>query len=276
MTARIIEPGKTIRLEHGAKVTLGSVVAEITDTSNTLRQVPHLREPPYDAPTATTSSAPGEGSKSTNSSDDEPSYKLILGGKKAFLVISGGLLIVGMAWALISQRPIQQAKPLAQPPVQSEEPESKPQPQPPYPVPEQDPVETQPTFASGINQSEAKSLVERWLSVKQQIFAPPYNTNIADQLVAEGPLWTDLTKSDGSIEWLRNNNSYYTYSSARVNEVISFTPSETMPSITVSVTEDSVLHSPRGSEPSSDTNIWLYTFKKEGGSWKLWDYRKKY
>ena len=111
--------------------------------------------------------------------------------------------------------------------------------------------------------------------MKSQIFAPPFNTDLADQVVAAGPLWTDLTKPDGSIQWLKNNNSRYSYSIIRVNRVIRFIPSIAMPSIVVSVTEDSTLHSPKGSEKSSSTNDWLYTLKEETGRWKIWDYRKQ-
>lgn len=195
----------------------------------------------------------------------------LVGGLIALVSLLAGALLVGIAWALMSQRPIQQSSQPAPPPEQPKAPESKPEPPPPEP----EPIKPEPSPISGISESEARSLVDQWLSVKQQIFAPPFDTDIAGQLVAAGPLWIDLTKPGGSIQWLRNNNSYYSYSAARVNEVISFTPSETMPSIVVSVTEDSVFHSPRGSEPSSNTSNWVYTFKQEGGSWKLWDYRKQ-
>ncbi|OUW45177.1 MAG: hypothetical protein CBD47_09105 [Synechococcus sp. TMED187] len=128
---------------------------------------------------------------------------------------------------------------------------------------------------SGLSQQQARAIVEEWLTVKSQIFAPPFNTDLADQVVAAGPLWTDLTKPDGSIQWLKNNNSRYSYSIIRVNRVISFIPSIAMPSIVVSVTEDSTLHSPKGAEKSSSTNDWLYTLKEETGRWKIWDYRKQ-
>ena len=127
----------------------------------------------------------------------------------------------------------------------------------------------------GLPEQQARGIVEEWLSVKSQIFAPPFNTELADQVVAAGPLWTDLTKPNGSIEWLKNNNSYYTYNSIRVNEVIRYLPSPSMPSIVVSVSEDSVMHSPNGAKPSSSTSNWLYTLKEEGGRWKIWDYRKQ-
>lgn len=128
---------------------------------------------------------------------------------------------------------------------------------------------------SGLNQLEARAIVEQWLTVKSQIFAPPFNVDLADQVVADGPLWTDITKTDGSIQWLRNNNSYYSYTTIKVNEVISFLPSPSMPSIVVSVTEASILHSPNGNKASSNTNNWLYTLREEGGRWKIWDYRKQ-
>jgi hypothetical protein len=48
-----------------------------------------------------------------------------------------------------------------------------------------------------------------------------------------------------------------------------------MPSIVVSISEDSVLHSPHGNEASTSTSNWSYTLKEEGGRWKIWDYRKQ-
>lgn len=127
----------------------------------------------------------------------------------------------------------------------------------------------------GLKQEQARSIIEQWLTVKSRIFAPPFNTELADQVVAAGPLWTDLTKPDGSIQWLKNNNSYYTYSVIKVNRVVRYLPSPSMPSIVVSVTETSVLHSPKGREESSGTNDYLYTLKEETGRWKIWDYRKQ-
>lgn len=128
---------------------------------------------------------------------------------------------------------------------------------------------------SGLTEQQARQIVEKWLSVKSEIFAPPFNINIADQIVANGPLWRDLTKPDGSIPWLKKNSSYYTYSMIRINRVINYQPSPSSPAITVSVTETSNLHSSRGIEKKTSTQNWVYTLKKEGGLWKILDYRKK-
>jgi len=140
------------------------------------------------------------------------------------------------------------------------------------PLPTQKQPAAQP---SGLTEEQARAIVEQWLTVKSQIFAPPFNTDLADQVVAAGPLWTDLTKPDGSIQWLKKNNSYYTYSTIKVNRVIRYMPSPSMPSIVVSVTEVSVLHSPKGRETSPSTKDWIYTLKEESGRWKIWDYRKQ-
>ena len=140
------------------------------------------------------------------------------------------------------------------------------------PLPRQKQPASQPL---GLTQQQARAIVEKWLQVKSQIFAPPFNTELADQVVAEGPLWTDLTKPDGSIQWLKTNNSYYTYSTIKVNRVIRYVPSASMPSIVVSVTEVSTLNSPKGNETSTNTKNWNYTLKKESGRWKIWDYRKE-
>lgn len=128
---------------------------------------------------------------------------------------------------------------------------------------------------AGLSEQQALTIVEQWLGVKSQVFAPPFNTSVASQLIADGPLWTDLTKPGGSIQWLKNNNSYYTYNTIRVNRVVRYLSRADMPSILVSITESSVLHSPNGSKASTNTNAWLYTLKEEEGRWKIWDYRKQ-
>ena len=180
--------------------------------------------------------------------------------------------LVGLGFVvLLIQRQVA-VKPTPAPPVSQERPIDADRSTTIQPLPSQEPSAAP---QSGLSQQQARAIVEEWLTVKSQIFAPPFNTDLADQVVAAGPLWTDLTKPDGSIQWLKNNNSRYSYSIIRVNRVISFIPSIAMPSIVVSVTEDSTLHSPKGAEKSSSTNDWLYTLKEETGRWKIWDYRKQ-
>ena len=158
---------------------------------------------------------------------------------------------------------------------------AQPQQQPSQRLPAQTPAQPLPSpspapLPSGLNELQARAIVEEWLSVKRQIFASPFDKGLADQLVAAGPLWNDIIKpDDGAIDWLKKNNSYWTYGLLKVNEVIRFLPSPSMPSIVVSVSEDSVYHSPRGNKASSSTSNWLYTLKEEDGRWKIWDFRKQ-
>jgi len=136
------------------------------------------------------------------------------------------------------------------------------------------PLPTREPTVLGIKQREAEKVVEKWLTVKSQIFAPPFDINIADRIVAMGPLWDDLTKDNGSISWLKNNSSHYTYPQISINQIINYTPSQTAPSIALSITESANLHSPNGVQKTTRTNRWLYTLKKERGIWKIWDYKK--
>jgi hypothetical protein len=124
------------------------------------------------------------------------------------------------------------------------------------------------------SQEQAKAVVSEWLRVKSRIFAPPYDKNLLDGVVAEGPLWTDITKADGSIDWLQKNNSYYSYNRIEVNGVTSYDPNPTNPKIAVSIVEDRVLHGPQGDTPSNSNYRVLYTLVSEHGKWKIYDYKE--
>ena len=188
------------------------------------------------------------------------------------LVFPIGLVGLGLVVLLIQRQGAVTPQASSPPPAQTTVPSPQDRPTTIQPLPSRKEAST---AQAGLSQQQARAIVEEWLSVKSQIFAPPFNTELADQVVALGPLWTDLTKPDGSIQWLRNNNSYYSYSTIRVNRVIRYLPSPSMPSIVVSVTEVSTLHSPKGDETSTNTKDWIYTLKEEGGRWKIWDYRKQ-
>lgn len=174
-----------------------------------------------------------------------------------------GLIGLGLVVMLL-RRP---SVPIAQPPTSA----------PAQPAPTAAPPTFTPCIPAGLRVERSPCpRCRRAVAVRQGAdLRSPYDTNVADRIVAEGPLWSDLTKTNGSIDWLKSNNSYYSYNTSRVNNVIRFTPSQTMPSLLVSVTEDSVLHSPNGSDPSVSTKNYLYTLKEENGVWKVWDYRKQ-
>lgn len=129
--------------------------------------------------------------------------------------------------------------------------------------------------SSGLTQDQASQLIANWLNSKAQIFSPPFDR----QLVANyttGPLYTDITKPGGSIDWLKNNSSRYDYRNSRVTQVLSFDNSASQPAMKVEIYEERTLYGPRGidsNQSGSSTRNYMYFFVSENGSWKIYDYR---
>lgn len=126
-----------------------------------------------------------------------------------------------------------------------------------------------------MSEQDAKSVIEEWWNVRSRVFASPYDPSAASSVVSSGPLWSDLTKSDGPVAWLRNNRQYYTYQSTSIESVISFDPQDSdRPSIVVRVRTQDTLHGPGINKPSTGTNNYKYIFARESGRWKIWNYEK--
>lgn len=127
-----------------------------------------------------------------------------------------------------------------------------------------------------LSEDQAKSLVQEWLDAKSRIFSPPFDRNLVRELTA-GILYEDITKTGGSIDWLRNNNSYYIYNESRVEDVYSFSSDSERPSIKVSIFEDRVLigktGNPDASQSGSSTENFTYFFVRDNGVWKIEDYK---
>lgn len=126
----------------------------------------------------------------------------------------------------------------------------------------------------GLDEAQARAVLEEWLRVKANVFAPPFDEALLDTVVAAGPLWQDITKQGGSISWLKENNRYYTYPRIQVTSVMAFTPSPEYPTLIATISEDQVLHGPGGNQPKSSNDRYLYTFARENGRWKIYDYKK--
>lgn len=129
--------------------------------------------------------------------------------------------------------------------------------------------------SSGLTQDQATQLIGNWLNSKSRIFSPPFDR----QLVANyttGPLYTDITKPGGSIDWLQSNNYRYDYRNSRVTQVLSFDNSGSQPAMKVQIYEDRTLYGPSGidySKSGSSTRDYIYFFSLDNGSWKIYDYR---
>jgi len=136
-------------------------------------------------------------------------------------------------------------------------------------------VDTSSSDSSELNQDNAKSVVQNWLDAKNRIFAPPFDRYLVSQLTT-GELYYDITKPDGSMSWLENNGSYYSYDLSRVDEVLEFNNSSS-PFIKVRLTEDRTLHGKDGNidynESGRATKNYTYFFLRENGVWKISDYK---
>ena len=140
------------------------------------------------------------------------------------------------------------------------------------------PAVSQKTSVSGeFDQSKAEQLIKTWLGSKSKIFAPPFDLDLL-KTITTGPLYQDITKSNGPVDWLKSNNSYYSYSKGTIDKVWKFSSSDERPSMKVSVSEDRVLYGKDGradsSASGSSTENWIYFFSKEDGVWKIYDYKK--
>ena len=138
------------------------------------------------------------------------------------------------------------------------------------------PSSTSSSASSGLTQEQAVELINRWLSAKSDIFAPPFNRSLVDRYTT-GTLHNDITKPNGSIDWLRNNSSRYSYKDSRVLESLSFSDLGNRPELTVKIYENRTLYSSNRIDYANSgelTDSFTYFFVKEDGTWKIEDYKE--
>ncbi|MFL0603965.1 ARC6/PARC6 family protein [Cylindrospermopsis raciborskii] len=127
-----------------------------------------------------------------------------------------------------------------------------------------------------ISQEDAIELIKRWYAAKPQIFGPPFDGNLVDQLTT-GNLHTNTIGSGGSVDWLKENQYYYQYNFSKIEGVIEFSNSQYRPYIKVRVSEERYLHGQNGIDQKNSgsyTDNFIYFFEKENETWKIYDYKK--
>lgn len=119
-----------------------------------------------------------------------------------------------------------------------------------------------------IAQDEALKLVNSWLNAKTKMNAPPYDRQILNQ-VATGEQYS---KAAGTIDWLIENNAYYSYNSQRIESVGEFYSTEDKAAIQVTVVEDLILYI-NGRVNSNRSGLKrtevIYNLQLIDGSWKI-------
>ena len=129
---------------------------------------------------------------------------------------------------------------------------------------------------SNLDEQESIEIVRKWWSKRSSIFAPPYNTYVAQDVIAQGgPLWRDLTKTNGPVDWLRKNNTWHSYQQTNIEKIKSFDnrSNPNRPVLVLLIRTKTTTHTPKGSKVASSTKDFTYSFAREYGVWKIWDYK---
>ncbi len=139
----------------------------------------------------------------------------------------------------------------------------------------QQPAQTQQSAPSSISQAQAEQVVQSWLQAKRTLMAPPYDFQVA-HAVTTGPLLTDLTKSDGPVRWLANNSSEYRFGVQKIEQINRFVANGDQANIEAWVIEDRTLYKNGvidSNQTDFKTRLTNYTLQREGGEWKVYDYK---
>ncbi|MCW6036183.1 IMS domain-containing protein [Spirulina subsalsa FACHB-351] len=132
---------------------------------------------------------------------------------------------------------------------------------------------------SAISQNEALSVIRQWQQYKREIFAPPYRRSLGEEILTGQAFRSNIQQTDGtesSVDWLQNNNAYYSYGVQDIGEVKDFMSSGNNATLHVVVTEQRALYKDgRRSDQESafDTRLVEYNLERVGGRVKIADYR---
>ena len=120
-----------------------------------------------------------------------------------------------------------------------------------------------------ISRQQAVNLIQRYLEAKKQMFAPPYNRQVAYQL------GTDKFYKDavGTIDWLQSTGSYYQYGIQKIESIENFSIEGNTATFKVKITEDYTLYNQKGIIDGENSNFKtltvVYNIKLVDGTWKI-------
>jgi hypothetical protein len=131
------------------------------------------------------------------------------------------------------------------------------------------------TTPDSFTRQAALDLVDQWLEAKAKVFAPPFDVALASRLTT-GRVYEDISKADGSVNWLRNNNAYYRYGKHKVSSTGNFSATASSAKIDVEINQPlSYYENNQLVKSETTSDIYQFTFQFENGSWKISDRAKK-
>lgn len=86
-------------------------------------------------------------------------------------------------------------------------------------------INSSPKNTPSITAEKAVNIIQKWQEAKRQIFAPPYNRYKGEKLLTGKAYGDNIRKPDGSgssVDWLENNEAYYTYQLQKIDEITNF------------------------------------------------------
>jgi serine/threonine-protein kinase len=254
--------------------------------------------PPYVPPVHNSSPATSQTPQQPNIQTQQPIPTTNVSGTWQQAVIIGGVIgtfLVGSLWVLgiinkpqsklINEQTIEPK--ITNTPVVSNPPTTEPV------APETTAPTTNSNTSSNISQEAAISLLERWLAAKKEIFAPPYNKELAAQLLT-GSIYTKfITKTDdpesciangnreddclSSVDWLKRNGAYWEYGVQKIQQVNNFVSSGNNATIIVVVTEQRTLYNSSGGIDKTQSGLFTsttsYDLQYENGDIKISNYK---
>ena len=136
---------------------------------------------------------------------------------------------------------------------------------------------SQKNVSTTLNQQKAVALLKKWQKSKRKVFASPYDLNMASEILTTKA----YNKKKGSVEWLKNNNNFYTFQSQNVEKINDFELYGDKAILEATVSEQRTLcyKNKQGQiKISTDNNTVFdrsldrYYFELERGKWKIADY----
>ncbi|APB32896.1 serine/threonine protein kinase [Gloeomargarita lithophora Alchichica-D10] len=121
--------------------------------------------------------------------------------------------------------------------------------------------------------ADGVALVASWLEAKKNVFAPPYDLDVAANFLT-GPAWTAVAKQDGSVDWLRKNNTYYQYGTGQVTlkRVIQSTANQVV--LDIAIQEQlNIYKNGRLRQSKTDRDTYRFDLRRVGDRWKIHDRR---
>jgi serine/threonine-protein kinase len=124
-----------------------------------------------------------------------------------------------------------------------------------------------------LTEDEARQLITNWQNAKPTVFAFPFDRQLAARYTT-GSLLQDIIKPNGSMDWLRQNNSYYKYGFRSVGAPRFISRDTFQAIVEVRLIEQYTMYR-NGKVVESESDYYdkvvRFVLRKEDGSWKISD-----